>query len=396
MKQRVLQTILSAIACVFAHAGSASTLAYWRFEGNGTNAPTAGALMTGFAQHTAVQSNGILAVDSSGNGNTLYAWDSNPAGYNGFWIEYENFVPDSIMPQTGANNSWAIWTVPFGNNYPAIATWSAVSHPTGTDIETVDLKAWTVEASIYCTSFAGQFHTFVGRDGNHVANIDAGQSPLYFSVYNYFPNLTNLTIKFMDRAGTYYDLYDTVSLELNHWYNVAAVSDGTNLFLYKDSTDGNSYQLVGTLPLTSTNTAMAIPTGAYSTMSDGSTWAWSVARGRYGTSPNPQDNHVDRFYGYIDEVRISDTALQPSQFLFAVPKRPIITSFTLEGTNAILAGTNGLPNSTCYVLTTSDLTLPRSSWTRIATNAFDSIGNFSFTNSTPASIGQSFYMLQLP
>ena len=183
---------------------------------------------------------------------------------------------------------------------------------------------------------------------------------------------------------------------LNQWYNVAAVSDGTNLFLYKDSLDGNGYQLVGTAAETGTNTALAIPSGSYATMSDGSTWAWSVGRGRYGTSANPGDDHVDRFYGYIDEVRISDTALQPSQFLFAVPKRPAITSLTLNGTNAVFAGTNGLNNGTFYVLTTTNLTLPRSNWTRISTNVFDGSGNFNFTNPITASNRQSFYILQLP
>lgn len=391
----MLQMMFGALLCTGAQINRASTVAYWRFEGDGTNAPAADVLLTGFAQHTAAQTNGVLAVDSSGNGNTLYAWDSNPAGYNGFWIEYENFVPEPTVPQTGASNNWAIWTVPYGNNYPAIATWSAISHPTGTDIETITPKAWTIEASIYGTSFAGIFHTFVGRDGNHVvANGDPGLGPLYFQVDNDIS--ANLGISFVDRAGNFNSIQDTASLALNHWYNVAAVSDGTNLFLYKDSTDGNGYQLVRTVAETSTNTALAVPTGAYATMSDGSTWAWSVGRGRYGTSANPADDHVDRFYGYIDEVRISDTALLPSQFLFAAPKRPVVTSLAIKGANAVFVGTNGLANGTFYVLTATNLTLPRSSWTRIATNAFDGSGNFNFTNPVTAGSPQSFYILQLP
>ena len=131
-------------------------------------------------------------------------------------------------------------------------------------------------------------------------------------------------------------------------------------------------------------------------MSDGSTWAWSVGRGRYGTSANPADDHVDRFYGYIDEVRISDTALPPSQFLFAAPQRPIVTSLVLKDTDAVFAGTNGPANGTFYVLTTTNLTLPRSSWTRIATNAFDGSGNFNFTNPVTVGNPRRFYMLQLP
>lgn len=396
MRRITLQMTLVALLCAGAQVIRARTLAYWRFEGDGTNAPTADALLTGFAQHTAVQNNGVLAVDSSGNGNTLYAWDSDPAGYNGFWIEYENFVPGPTVPQTGENNNWAIWTAPVGNYYPAIATWSAASHPTGTDIETITPKAWTIEASIYATAFPGIFQTFVGRDGNHmVANGDPGLGSLYFQVDNY--NSANLAISYTDVAGTFHSIQDdTASLAVNHWYNVAAVSDGTNLFLYKDSTDGNGYQLIGTAAETSTNTALAIPTGAYATMSDGSTWAWSVGRGRYGTSANPADDHVDRFYGYIDEVRISDTALTPSQFLFAAPQRPIVTSLVLKDTDAVFAGTNGPANGTFYVLATTNLTLPRSSWTRIATNAFDGSGNFNFTNPVTVGNPRRFYMLQLP
>lgn len=390
MKPRILQLILTAFACMVAQVNSASTVAYWRFEGDGTNAPTANQLMTTFASHTTIQNDGLLAVDSSGNGNTIYGWDSS---WNGFWIEYENNVPAPTVIQTGASNHWAIWTAPVGNYYPAIATWSAKSNPTGTDIETMTPKAWTVEASIYATSFTGPFQTFVGRDGNHVT-ANSGYAPLYFQVIN--SSSSNLRIWFTDATGTSYSIEDPAALAVNHWYNVAAVSDGTNLFLYKDSTDGNGYQLIGTVAEISANTALAIPTGAYATMSDGSTWAWSVGRGRYGTSANPGDDHVDRFYGYIDEVRISDTALQPSQFLFATPKRPIVTSLALNDTNAVFAGTNGLSNGTFYVLTTTNLTLPRSSWTRIATNVFDGGGNFTFTNPVTAGNSQSYYILQLP
>lgn len=371
----------------------ARTVAYWRFEGDGTNVPTTNALVTGFAQHTAVQNNGVLAVDSSGNGNTIYSWDSSAAWENAFGIEYENNVPASTVTQTTASNNWAIWTAPFGNNYPAIATWSAASHPTGTDIETITPKAWTIEASIYATAFPGPFQTFVGRDGNHVA-ANPGYAPLYFQVINY--SSANLRIWFADVTGTSNSIQDSATLALNHWYNVAAVSDGTNLFLYKDSTDGNGYQLIGTVAETSTNTALAIPTGAYATMSDGSTWGWSVGRGRYGTSANPEDDHVDRFYGYIDEVRISDTALPPSQFLFAPLKRPVLTTLMLNGSNVVIAGTNGPASGTFYVLSTTNLALPRSSWTCVATNDFDGHGNFNFTNPIVTGSPQSYYILQLP
>lgn len=304
--------VLSLLAAGQLHA---STVAYWRFEGNGGTSPTANAQVTGFAQHSAVQNNGVLAVDSSGNGNTIYGWDSNPSGYNGFWIEYETNTPAPKVTLTGATNNWGIWTVPFGNNFPAIATWSATSSPAGTNIETITPKAWTIEASINpnAATVAGGFHTFVGRDGNHVAVADPNLAPVYFSVR---PN-GRLAIQYTDIAKAIYTVQDANAMTANQWYNVAAVSDGTNLFLYKASLDGNGYQLVGSTAENSTNTALAVPVAPYATMSDGSTWGWTVARGRYGTSSAPSGDHTDRFYGYIDEVRISDTALKPTQLLFA-------------------------------------------------------------------------------
>ena len=36
---------------------------------------------------------------------------------------------------------------------------------------------------------------------------------------------------------------------------------------------------------------------------------WTVGRGLWG------GGHTDRLFGYVDEVRISDTALRPYQFL---------------------------------------------------------------------------------
>ncbi|HLP75917.1 MAG TPA: LamG-like jellyroll fold domain-containing protein [Candidatus Paceibacterota bacterium] len=392
MKRNTLQMLFVSVFCAFVQVGRAGAVAYWRFEGDGTNVPMSGALLTGFAQHTAVQNDGVLGMDASGNGNTIYSWDSDPNGYYGFWIDYENNVPQPVVPQTDAANQWAIFTAPVGDYYPSIATWSAASHPGGTDIETFTPKAWTIEASIYATAFPGQFHTFVGRDGNHVT-AHTSYAPLYFQVIN--GNSANLRIWFTDVTGTFHSIQDSASLAVNHWYNVAAVSDGTNLFLYKDSTDGKGYQLVGTVVESSTNTALAVPTGAYATMSDGSTWAWSISRGRYGTSANPSGDHVDRFYGYIDEVRISDVALRPDQFLFALPKRPIVTSLILSGADAVFTGTNGPPNGTFFVLTTTNLTLPRSDWMRISTSAFDSDGNFAFTNSVTGRDSQGYYILQL-
>jgi hypothetical protein len=49
-----------------------------------------------------------------------------------------------------------------------------------------------------------------------------------------------------------------------------------------------------------------------------------------------------------------------------------------------------------YVLTSSNLLVPRTNWTHIATNHFDSTGHFIFTNAAQTNAAQQFYLLQLP
>ncbi|MGA2279766.1 MAG: immunoglobulin domain-containing protein [Verrucomicrobiota bacterium] len=62
----------------------------------------------------------------------------------------------------------------------------------------------------------------------------------------------------------------------------------------------------------------------------------------------------------------------------------------------ILSGTGGLSNGTYYVLASSNLLAPLTNWTYIATNQFDSEGNFIFTNTAQTNAPQEFYLLQLP
>jgi ATP-dependent protease HslVU (ClpYQ) peptidase subunit len=66
------------------------------------------------------------------------------------------------------------------------------------------------------------------------------------------------------------------------------------------------------------------------------------------------------------------------------------------GGGFILSGTGGGSNGTYYVLTSSNLLVPLSLWTSIATNQFDGTGHFIFTNAAQTNAAQQFYLLQLP
>ena len=71
-------------------------------------------------------------------------------------------------------------------------------------------------------------------------------------------------------------------------------------------------------------------------------------------------------------------------------------AITLSGTNLLISGSGGPANSNYWVLTTTNLNVGLSNWTRLLTNQFDGSGNFIFTNGINSSIRQRYYRLQVP
>jgi secreted trypsin-like serine protease len=65
------------------------------------------------------------------------------------------------------------------------------------------------------------------------------------------------------------------------------------------------------------------------------------------------------------------------------------------GGSFILSGTGGLSNGTYYILMSSNLLVPLTNWTHIATDQFDGTGGFIFTNTAQTNAPQEFYLLQL-
>jgi len=66
------------------------------------------------------------------------------------------------------------------------------------------------------------------------------------------------------------------------------------------------------------------------------------------------------------------------------------------GGSFILSGTGGKSNGTYYVLASSNLLTPLADWTYIATDQFDGLGGFIFTNTAQTDASQEFYLLQMP
>jgi uncharacterized repeat protein (TIGR03803 family) len=76
---------------------------------------------------------------------------------------------------------------------------------------------------------------------------------------------------------------------------------------------------------------------------------------------------------------------------------PYITSIGMSGADLNLAGTNGLFGQTYHLLMSSDLALPFSQWTSVATNLLNTEGDFTITATNVADpvAPQRFYILQL-
>ena len=80
---------------------------------------------------------------------------------------------------------------------------------------------------------------------------------------------------------------------------------------------------------------------------------------------------------------------------FVVPP-PVITSVELSGSSLVFSGGSGTAGNTYYVLSSTNLTLPLTNWTRELTNTFGTGGSFSVTNPIGTGVPQKFYLLQLP
>lgn len=75
-----------------------------------------------------------------------------------------------------------------------------------------------------------------------------------------------------------------------------------------------------------------------------------------------------------------------------VPK-PEITSIRALGTNLVFTGSNGVPGSTYYLVSSTNLALPLNQWQPAASNVFDSNGNFNVTN-VKSPVSQQFFRIR--
>lgn len=277
----------------------AATVAYWRFEDGpaGANVDRGG------------QADGVYypgTADSSGNGYELSAWSNGGgAGY-----AYNSNVGGATAG--GSPNNFSVKNT---GGFPAM--WTS----TDDAIRTQTFASFTIEATFKIEN--GGYRTLVGRDSR--GSVTTGNLDLAALYLQAMPN-NALAIKFSDVSGywhealsannvfTSFDFPTDPNGDLAPWYSIAAVSNGSTLALYLRETTSPTWTQIAFTDLTlsgSADTTMTAGTG------DGGDWDagnFTVGRGLYA------GGHGDRAWGYLDEVRISDTALNTGDFIMVVPE----------------------------------------------------------------------------
>ncbi|HPB94075.1 MAG TPA: PEP-CTERM sorting domain-containing protein [Anaerohalosphaeraceae bacterium] len=291
-------------------SAQASTVAYWRFEEGPAGAPVShGGMPAGvYYEGTA---------DSSGNGYGLSVWAEGWAGY-----AYRSEVGISPIPQTGQVNQFSVKNT---GGYPAMFTSSEDA------IRYITPSAFTIEATFKLEN--GGYRTIVGRDsyGTNTAGAktEAALAALYFQA---IPN-NALAIKFCDVSGYWHEAISAENIFTGFdyptnpdgvgvpWYSMAAVSDGSTLSLYLLEIGSEAgWQLIAQTDMTASGSPNTALTAGLGSGSDWEAGNWSVGRGLYN------GGHTDRAYGFLDEIRISDSALSVGEFLIPEPASLLIAA----------------------------------------------------------------------
>jgi autotransporter-associated beta strand protein len=76
--------------------------------------------------------------------------------------------------------------------------------------------------------------------------------------------------------------------------------------------------------------------------------------------------------------------------------QPVFSGASISAGQIIMIGSNGSLGGNYYVLASSNLLVPLTNWTYIATQAFNGDGTFSFTNNVDPTVPRQFYVIQLP
>jgi autotransporter-associated beta strand protein len=171
----------------------------------------------------------------------------------------------------------------------------------------------------------------------------------------------------------------------------ASFATGAQAYLYKISGSGDT-PLAVTGALTLNDNAVNVDLGG--TTLDVGVYRLLNYSGAKTGSFNPTPIIVNG--ATTRPASIDQTTAHQINLVVAAAGPPAIGSVIRSGSNLILSGTGGTAGGEYYVLLSTNLALPLSNWTSIATNVFDGSGGFSLTNPINLAEPQQFWILKEP
>ena len=277
MKSSLFLTKALALGCaLWGSAASATTVAYYRFEDGPVDT------------EMAVDQGGEgQVIDSSGNGSHFSGYPGwMPSGNTGPF--FRSNVAAATIPQTGAANTLSAQLDGNDDIYDP--------NPTTSHLNNFSFSSFTVETYVNFTSLTG-FQTMVGRDDTADVN---EHDESFFYLQKTGSNNFRVSLTLAD-GSTRIAVTDGATIGADTWYHVAAVGDTS----------------AGTLELFVDGVSVGLTTGftgLYDPMVASNDNEWSIGRGEF------QESGGDKLNGYLDEVRFSDVALSPDQFLSNIPE----------------------------------------------------------------------------
>ena len=290
-------------------------------------------------------------VPTGWTNNTAY---DNVVGYNMLQRtppDYSSSAAETDTNDIAGTNEILHLNIVFGNTHADIQN----LNETG---DMLSSNSWTQ------SGFAASSSDFVSLSVNQITNARAPDGSLpVISLMHTAPGdkLTGFGCFVVPPAPTNLVAIATNGQSLLNW----SVSIGANGYnIYRSTTNGGPYSVI----------------------------AWGVTTTDY-TDTNFAST-ASTFYYVVTAVNPGDESTTSLQVTVTPLAGPLISSPTVSNGNLIINGSSGTSDSLYYLLVATNLTSLQ--WVPIATNQFDTDGNFSFTNPISTTSPQMFYRLQLP